>query len=49
MQQLCRARLVDDQGATRTGVGVLEILAVNAHEPSGLTGFSDGHAGTPHP
>ena len=49
VQQLCRARLVDDQGATRTGVGVLEILAVNAHEPSGLTGFSDGHAGTPHP
>ena len=42
VQQLVRARLVGPDGSARTGTGVLEILAVNAHEPTGLQGFSDG-------
>ena len=44
VQQLVRARLVGPDGVTRTGTGVLEILAVNAHQPSGLEGFSEGYA-----
>ena len=44
VQQLCRARFTGPDGQIRTGVGVLEILAINTHEPTGLTGFSDGHA-----
>jgi hypothetical protein len=37
VQQLVRARWGD-----RTGVGVLEQLALNAHTPTGLTGLFDG-------
>jgi hypothetical protein len=37
VQQLCRATDGD-----RAGVGVFEQLAINAHEPTGLSGFVDG-------
>lgn len=40
VQQLVRARWGD-----RVGVGVLEQLAINEHEPSGLTGLLDGARG----
>ena len=40
VQQLVRARWGD-----RTGVGVLEQLAIGDHEPSGLTGLFDGAPG----
>lgn len=39
-QQLCRATWGD-----RSGLGVLEQLAIGEHAPSGLTGFLDGFAG----
>jgi hypothetical protein len=41
IQTLCRVRMGD-----RTGVGVLEQLAFGPHAPTGLTGFTDGWAGT---
>ena len=40
-QQLCTARLTGPDGERR-GVGVLELFAVNDHEPTGLAGLSDG-------
>jgi hypothetical protein len=41
VQTLCRVRFGE-----RTGVGVLEQLAIGPHEPSGLTGLLDGYAGS---
>jgi hypothetical protein len=40
IQQVMRATWGD-----RTGMGVLEQLAVGPHAPSGLTGVLDGYAG----
>lgn len=40
VQQLCRA--TDPADPSRTGLGVFEQLAINAHEPTGLSGFVDG-------
>ena len=39
LQNVCRARM---EG--RTGVGVLEQIALGPHRPTGLTGFNDGYA-----
>ena len=40
LQNVCRATM---EG--RTGVGVLEQIALGPHAPTGLTGFTDGHPG----
>jgi len=40
IQTLCKVRMGDKEG-----VGVLEQLAFGPHEPTGLTGFTDGYAG----
>lgn len=40
VQTLCRVRCGD-----RSGVGVLEQLALGPHEPTGLTGLLDGYSG----
>jgi len=39
LQNIVRARMGD-----RTGIGVLEQIALGPHEPTGLTGFTDGAA-----
>ncbi len=39
IQTLCRVRMGDKQG-----MGVLEQLAFGPHEPTGLTGFTDGYS-----
>jgi hypothetical protein len=39
-----RARFSSPDGQIRTGLAVLEILAISVREPTGLTGSSGGHA-----
>jgi hypothetical protein len=43
IQNLVRVRMGD-----RTGIGVLEQVALGPHEPTGLTGLLDGHPGGVH-
>ena len=40
IQNLVRVRMGE-----RTGIGVLEQVALGPHEPTGLTGLLDGHPG----
>jgi hypothetical protein len=44
IQTLCKARWDDGAGTVREGVGILEQLVLGPHEPTGLTGFTDGYA-----
>lgn len=44
IQELVRARATGPDG-TLEGVGVLEQFVLGDHEPTGLTGFTDGAPG----
>jgi len=44
IQTLCKARWDDGAGTVREGVGILEQLVLGPHEPTGLTGFTDGYS-----
>jgi hypothetical protein len=44
IQTLCKARWDDGAGKVREGVGILEQLVLGPHEPTGLTGFTDGYS-----